>query len=93
MYNVIQVIPKENFTVIVYFEDGVIKKYDAKPLLNKGVFKNISKIEDFISKCAVINNTLAWDMSGNYDTYNCIDIDPETIYNSSDTISDPLILN
>lgn len=90
MHDVIQVIPQRDYTVIVYFSDGIIKKYDARPLLHKGVFKKISKIEDFITKCTVLNHTLAWDLTGNFDPYNCIDIAPDTIYESSDTVPDPL---
>ncbi len=90
MYNVVQVLPQSDFTVIVYFSDGIIKRYDVNPLLGKGVFKKISNIEDFTKKCTVMNNTLAWDLSGNFDPYNCIDIAPETIYENSETVRDPL---
>ena len=90
MHDVIQVLPQKDFTVFVYFSDGIIKKYDASPLLGKGVFSKISNIDDFQNKCTVLNNTLAWDLSGNYDPYNCIDIDPESIYKNSETVADPL---
>lgn len=90
MHDVVQVFPQPDFSVFVYFSDGIIKKYDAKPLLNKGVFKQISDIQSFTDKCTVMNNTLAWDLSGHFDPYNCIDIDPETIYESSITVTDPL---
>lgn len=90
MYDVVQVIPQSDFSVFVYFSDGIIKKYDAKPLLEKGVFKKISDIKVFIERCTVMNRTLAWDISGTYDPYNCLDIDPETIYENSITVSDPL---
>ncbi len=90
MYEVVQVIPQRDFTVFVYFSNGVIKKYNVKPLLNKGVFKKISNEDDFISKCTVMNNTLAWDISGYFDPYTCIDIAPDTIYEFSETVQDPL---
>jgi len=90
MYEVIQVIPQFDFSVIVYFSDGIIKKYDAKPIIEKGVFKKISDIEIFTRTCTVMNNTLAWDINGNYDPYSCLDIAPDTIYNSSVTVPDPL---
>jgi hypothetical protein len=90
MQEVVQVIPKKDFTVIVYFSDGIIKKYDAKPLLNKGVFKKISNIDFFLKTCTVLNNTLAWDINGNFDASSCLDIAPETIYKNSETILDPL---
>jgi len=34
------------------------------------------------SKLTVLNGTVAWDMSGNRDTYKCIDLDPEMIFNN-----------
>lgn len=90
MCDVVQVLPQSDFSVYVYFSDGVVKKYDALPLLNKGIFKKISKIEDFVTKCTVLNNTLAWDLSGHFDPYECIDIAPEMIYEHSETVADPL---
>ncbi len=91
MHDVIQVLPQQDFSVYVYFSDGIIKKYDVSPFLNKGVFKKISDIKSFTEKCTVMNNTLAWDLSGMFDPYNCIDIAPETIYEKSETVSDPLL--
>lgn len=79
-----------DFAVIVYFSDGIVKKYDASPLLGKGVFSQISNIDDFMDKCTILNNTLAWDIGGNYNPYTCIDIDPENIYETAETIEDPL---
>ena len=35
---IIQVVPTEDYTVYVYFEDGKIVCYDVKPLLEKEVF-------------------------------------------------------
>lgn len=74
MHEVVQVIPQNDYSVFVYFSDGIIKKYDAKPLLNKGVFKQIANISVFTDRCTVMNNTLAWDISGDFDPYSCLDI-------------------
>ena len=93
LHTVIQVKPMQNFTVYVYFDDGKIKLFDMSPLLNHGVFKQISNVEDFMEKCTVINHTLAWDVGGNFDEYKCLDIDPETIYNEGVDTSDPLAEN
>lgn len=38
-YDIVQVIPNEDYTVYVYFEDGKIVCYDAKTLLKKKVFE------------------------------------------------------
>ena len=34
----------------------------------------------FMDTCTILNDTLAWDISGNRDETSCIDIDPETLY-------------
>jgi hypothetical protein len=90
MKTVIQVLPRKDFKVYVYFDDGKIKLYDMAPLLGKGVFQKISNLDDFMEKCTVLNGTLAWDVGGNFDIYNCIDIDPESIYEDGQDVGDPL---
>lgn len=90
MHEVVQVIPHADFTVYVYFSDGVIKKYDASPLVGKCVFARISNSDIFMETCTVMNNTLAWDISGNRDPRSCLDIDPETIYETAKSVADPL---
>lgn len=77
---VIRVEPQNNHTVYVEFEDGKIVNYDVNPLLNKGVFKELTDIETFCKRCTVMNDTLAWDVFGNGDETKCIDIDPGTLY-------------
>ena len=77
---VVQVIPHENYTVDILFQDGKVVFYDAKPLLKKGVFKKLEDKEFFINRCTVMNHTLAWDLSGNYDPTDCLDIDPDVLY-------------
>ena len=90
MRSVVQVKPTNEFKVYVYFTDGAIKLYDMSRFLGHGVFKAISEIEPFMEKCTVINGTLAWDMGGNLDPYNCIDMDPESIYTEGIDVVDPL---
>ena len=77
---IVQVVPTENHTVYVYFEDGKIVCYDVKPLLKKEVFAALREIENFINTCTIMNDTLAWDVSGNRDNTACIDIDPDMLY-------------
>ena len=89
--DVIQVIPTKEFRVYVYFADGKIKLFDMSSYVGQGVFKQISVIGAFISKCTVINHTLAWDVGGNFDENNCIDIAPDTIYESGLNVADPLV--
>ena len=77
---IVQVVPTEEYTVYVYFEDGKIVCYDVKPLLAKEAFAVLSEIDYFIDTCTIMNDTLAWDISGNRDNTKCIDIDPDTLY-------------
>jgi len=46
-------------------------------------------LQTFKEKLAVINDTIAWDMGGNRDTYKCIDIDPFSICKNP-PVADPL---
>lgn len=60
---IVQVVPTQEHTVYVYFEDGKIVCYDVKPLLEKEVFKVLKEIEYFMQTCTIMNGTLAWDIS------------------------------
>lgn len=90
MPTVIQVLARNDFKVYVYFDNGKIKLFDVSHLVGKGIFQKISGPDDFIKKCTVMNGTLAWDLDGKFDVYNCIDIAPETIYENGQDVSDPL---
>ena len=70
----------EDYTVYVYFEDGKIVCYDAKPLLDKKVFEPLRDKDFFLNSCTILNGTLAWDVTGTRDTSKCLDIDPDTLY-------------
>lgn len=93
MKTVIQVIPRNDFKVYVFFNDGKIKLYDMSPLVGSGVFKQISNIDVFKKTCTVLNHTLAWDLLGNRDEYSCLDIDPESIYMNGVDVEDPNALS
>ena len=88
---VVQVIPKDDYKVIVYFVDGLIKEFDVSHLVGKGVFECLKDISFYKSNCPVLNGTLAWTLDGKYDKHNCLDIDPYVIYEKGRDISDPLI--
>jgi hypothetical protein len=79
-HSVVQVVPKEDYSVYVYFDDGKIVCYNAQPMLNKPVFEVLRDKKIFMETCTIMNDTLAWDIGGNRDTSNCVDIDPETLY-------------
>lgn len=79
-HDIVQVVPFEDYTVYVYFEDGKIVCYNAKPLLNKKIFEPLKNIDFFMKACTILNGTLAWDVSGDRDCSKCLDIDPEMLY-------------
>ena len=86
---IVQVVPHEDYTVTVYFCDGKIVTYNAKPKLNEGVFRNLRDVSFFINNCKIMNDTLAWDLSGKNDPSECIDIDPDYLY-SLEYVEDPI---
>lgn len=61
---VVQVIPMENYSVYVYFEDGKIVCYDMTQMIEKEVFRPLKDITVFKEACTVMNDTLAWDIGG-----------------------------
>ena len=69
-------IPAEKYKVFVQFSDGKITCFDASVPLDKGLFKKLTEDDNFFSKAVVLNNTLAWDLEGNFDETKCLDIDP-----------------
>lgn len=75
-----QVIPMQDYSVYVHFEDGKIVRYDMSQMLEKEVFRCLKEIEIFMNRCTVMNDTLAWDISGKWDNTTCLDIDPDTLY-------------
>ena len=63
--------------------DGSMRLFDARPLIDKGgVFEPLKNSETFKNTLTVMNGTVAWDLQGNRDEYNCIDVDPETVFES-----------
>ena len=77
---VVQVVPLDNFHVQVFFDDGKIIEYDAIEDLQTELFESLRDIKVFKEACTVMNGTLAWDLFGNRDESNCIDIDTFTLY-------------
>ena len=88
---VLQAVAGNDYVVYAYMNDGTIRLFDAKNLIEKGnLFERLKNIE-FFNSVTVINSTIAWDLSnGKRDPYNCIDIDPYTVYECA-VVSDPLL--
>ena len=78
--DIVQVVPNDDYTVFVYFVDGKIVCYDVKPKLESGLFQKLKDLDVFVNRCSIMNDTLAWDIKGNGDPSECLDIDPETLY-------------
>lgn len=87
--SILQVYPRDDYKIYLYFSDGRVKLYDIKPLLDKGIFQKLQSIEFYLNRCTVLNGTLAWDLSGNYDPKDCIDLDPIVLYEKSIEVKDP----
>ena len=77
---VVKVKPNDDYMVYVYFSDGKIVCYDAKPLLDKKVFEPLKNLNFFMNACTILNGTLAWDITGDRDCSKCIDIAPDMLY-------------
>lgn len=90
-HKVIQVYPTNDYCVYLYFADGKVKIFNAKNLIQKGVFRQLQDINKFKETCTVLNDTLAWDISRRYDPSECLDLDPEELYNSCPEVEEPTI--
>ena len=90
-HKIIQVYPTDEFKVYLYFTDGKVKLFDAKELLDKGIFQQLKTIEKFQETCTVLNDTLAWDLSGKRNPSDCLDLDPEELYESCPEVEEPSI--
>ncbi|MBQ1866866.1 DUF2442 domain-containing protein [Selenomonas sp.] len=87
---VVQVVPGEAYCVYAYFDDGSVHLYDVAPLIKQGtVFEPLADVAVFRKSLTVMNRTLAFDIAGNRNPYDCIDIDPETVYGGK-AVADPL---
>ena len=87
---VVQAIVGGDSTIYVYFSDGKIVLYDVRHLIDKGgVFEVLKDKKFFTERLTVLNGTAAWDLSGNYDPADCIDLDPFVLY-EAERVQDPL---
>ncbi|MGM9936300.1 MAG: DUF2442 domain-containing protein [Candidatus Ornithomonoglobus sp.] len=77
---VVQVVPQPDHTIYVYFDDGKIVLYDLKQKLSKPLYAPLSDLEKFYGACTILNDTLAFDLTGDRNPMNCIDIDAFTLH-------------
>ena len=86
---VVQAVAGSGRLVYAYFSDGSIHLYDVQPLVAAGgVFERLNDDAFFSDAITVLNGTVAWDVSGQYDPTLCIDIDPFTLYEAP-AVADP----
>jgi len=88
-HKIVQVYPTDDFKVYIYFIDGKIKLFDANELIEQGLFKLLKDKKKFKETCTVINDTLAWDLSGKRDPYECLDLDSEELYKKCPEVKEP----
>lgn len=87
---VVQAVAGAGRTVYAYFSDGQVKQYDMAPAIARGgVYAPLADEAFFTERLTVLNDTIAWDLSGHYDPTDCIDIDPFEVYAAA-SVADPL---
>ena len=74
MESVTRVVPKEDFSLELWFDDGSHRIFDAKPYLERGVFARLKDPVKFM-QAFVAFDTVCWPGD--------IDIAPETLYDRS----------
>ena len=87
---VLQAIAGDGRTVYAYLNDGTVRLVDMKPMIAQGgIFEQLNDAVFFSSRLTVLNDTVAWDLTGQHDPAQCIDIDPFTVAEMP-VVSDPL---
>jgi len=71
LLDIVDVKPKDDFLLLLEFENGEKKEFDCKPLFNKNIFKPL-KDKNMFNKAKITYGTVAWNDE--------IDIAPETLY-------------
>lgn len=74
MESVIRVIPRDDFSLGLWFDTGDHRLFDARPYLKRGVFVRLQDVVLF-KQAFVALDTVYWPVD--------LDIAPETLYNRS----------
>ena len=82
MHKVVAVRANDDFTLDLKFDDGSVRRFDIKPYLEYGIFKEL-KDKDYYKKVKVAFGTVQWP--------NEQDISPETIYLESTIIETVIV--
>lgn len=79
MESVIRVVPREDFSLELWFNTGAHRLFDARPYLTRGVFTRLQDISLF-KQAYVALGTVCWPGD--------LDIAPETLYDVSVPLGD-----
>lgn len=78
---VVQVIPCDNYDVIIYYDTGHIFKINCRHLLDSPTMEKFKDIELFKKHCVILNSNVAWYLGDDrYDDWNCYDLDNEIVF-------------
>ena len=69
-----EVVPREDYTLLLTFADGDKRLYNALPLLNKAIFADLKSLPFFLT-ARVSGDTVIWNDD--------VDIAPEHLYECS----------
>ena len=58
--DVVQVVPFEDYTVDVYFDDGKIVRYDAMPFLEDGIISTTTELCRRAGSRMLTENGISW---------------------------------
>jgi len=72
-----KIIPRSDYTLIIVFKNGEIKRYDCKPLLDFGIFQELKDLNYFLMAKAE-HGTVVWPHEQ--------DICPDTLYLESEEV-------
>jgi hypothetical protein len=72
-----KVTPQSDYTLVIQFKNGEIKRYDCKPLLNFGIFRELKDLNYFFMAKAE-HGTVVWPHEQ--------DICPDTLYLASEKV-------
>lgn len=71
MKKILEVTANDDFSLTLKFSDGLTKRFDAKPYLEKGIFKELKNL-DYFKNIKIVFGTVQWQ--------NEQDFAPETLY-------------
>ena len=78
MNKVTEATPNDEFTIDLRFDDGSLRRFDAKPYLDKGVFRELKNIHYF-RNLSLAYGTVQWP--------NEQDFAPDTLYIESELLN------